>query len=145
MFRSRQALLSKAPRNRILPGSVRSTRALQPTNTSARISRKPDGSLTVSRLWHCEKVCMWRVSISQLEMSTRESSLQFSQARWPMKNVSPPSTTCRMPLEWKHPYGIPAWGGDGNAILALTWGNDSRLSLAHSSKAYCPMTAPMAK
>ena len=36
-------------------------RDLQPAKTSARISRRQDGNLIVSKLWHCENVCICRV------------------------------------------------------------------------------------
>ena len=42
-----------------------------------------------------------------------------------------------MPDEWKQPCGTPNSGGDAKttSALALTWGSESWLSLAHSSKA----------
>ena len=45
---------------------------------------------------------------------------------------------CWMPDEWTQPCGTPDGGGDGKttSALALTWGSESWLSLAHSSKAY---------
>ena len=79
-------------------------------------------------------------------MSTEVNCLQFSYARWPIYAASPPGETLWIPDEWKKPCGIPE-GGDGRGMasdLALTQGRESCSSLAQLSKAYGPITAPLA-